>query len=188
MEPNRAFKSHAETLARRLCEAEVRDGGFNDISDEETFDLIVGINGSFAYLLTAQDRADAFARCQRALRPGGVLFLDLPNFLRDLKECQGSSEQVARRNGWEIRLIRWHEIDYHRATFTLKEEYRVDDAKGKSSKFRKDHLYAVTAFPDLSYLLTQAGFGNFRTFRSFEACVPQSLGPGRMMISAQIPA
>jgi len=68
MEPNEAFFAHAKTVAEPLDHVEVHRGGFNDLSAAESFDLILGINSTFAHVATPRDRADAFARAFRALR------------------------------------------------------------------------------------------------------------------------
>ena len=120
----------------------------------------------------------------RALRPGGMLFLDLPNLLHILKEYAGPGEFTATVRGRPARLIRRHEIDYHRAVFTTNEEYTYVDEAGEQ-QFYKAHPYAITSYPELSYLLRSAGFESIGTYRSYSSREEEPLGTGRMMIVAK---
>jgi hypothetical protein len=137
-------------------------------------------------LLAAEERADALARCRRALRPGGVLLLDLPNLLRILKEYGGPAEHRAERDGRPVRLTRRHTVDYQRAAFITHEEYWESDESGTERLvLTMDHPYAITAFPDLAYLIRQAGLEDLRTYTSYSARTPEPLGPGRMIVAAR---
>src|SRR5690606_27809671 len=49
MEPNRDFLAAAREVARSSRRLHVRPGGFLDVEDREIFDLVVGMNGSFAH-------------------------------------------------------------------------------------------------------------------------------------------
>lgn len=187
MEPNEAFLAHARKVAEPLWNVEVQRGGFNDVAADEAFDLIVGINSSFSHVATPQERAEAFARAFRALRPGGCLFLDLPNLLRILKEWAGPFEHRAEIEGRPVTLIRRHEVDYHAARFTTLEEYMTTDEAGREVRLHKQHPYAITSLPELDFLLRGAGFGEIRTFGSYEARESEPVGRGRMMLVASRP-
>jgi len=184
MEPNEAFFIHAKTVAEPLDHVEIHRGGFNDITEVETFDLILGINSTFAHVATPRERADAFARIFRALRPGGLLVLDLPNLLRILKEWAGTFEHRSILDERPVTLIRRHGVDYHRAIFTTFEEYIYTGGEGQEVRFHKEHPYAITSFPELEYLLGEAGFGEIQTFGSFAARDVEPVGPGRMIVAA----
>src|SRR5688572_23012596 len=85
LEPNPDFYAEAKTLAEGTEQLEVQPGGFNDIQGVDRFHLITAINGPFAYLLQPEAQLDALKRAYQALKPGGVLFLDVPNLLWFLK-------------------------------------------------------------------------------------------------------
>jgi hypothetical protein len=110
--------------------------------------------------------------------------LDLPNLLRVLKEYAGPSEQTASLEGRPVCLIRRHEIDYHQAVFTTHEEYTYIDKEGAERTFHKDHPYAIVGFPELSFLLGNAGFISIKTYGSYLARAEQTIGSGRMIIIA----
>ena len=161
-EPNKSFSETATQQAASFGFT-VEQGGFNDISENEAFDLICGINSSFAHVLEPAQRFDAFNRAHEALRKGGILFLDLPNLLRVLMEYGGPRAFTSEVDGRPVRLERRHEVDYHRAVFTTLETYAYLDDGGA---FTKVHPYAIVSYAELSYQLKQVGFDNIQTYRS----------------------
>jgi SAM-dependent methyltransferase len=189
MEPDPGYRGYAARIAAQHPGASVIGGGFADIGSplEQTaaYDLIVGINGSFAYVLTPKERSEALTRCRAALRRGGVLFLDLPNMLRILFEY--SAPDVLERTvaGRYIRLERRHEVDYQKATFTTLERYVVREADGNSWETRQEHPYAITSWPEMEHVLSNAGFDELRTYTSYAARSAETFGPGRMLIAAR---
>ena len=165
LEPDPVYRKRAEQRAAPSG-VRVHPGGFNDIDAMGEFDLIIGINSSFAHVLTATQRADALARCRRALRSGGILVLDLPNLLRILREYCAPPEQQTEVDGRTIRLKRDHAIDYDAATFTTHDTYTVSEPDGSRWTAERDHVYAITTKPDLEYLIQTAGFQRVETFGS----------------------
>lgn len=113
------FAAYAAARVQGIPGTEVRRGGFVDIracaSDVAPVDLVVAINGSFAYLQTPEERADALAQCREVLRPRGLLVLDLPNLLRILFEYDGAATYERELNGRAVRLERRHRVEYDRA-------------------------------------------------------------------------
>lgn len=178
-EPDAAFRARAEAVAREHG-ATVRPGGFEDVDGEGEFDLVMGINSAFAHVLTPADRLDAFRRAFRALRPGGVLFLDLPNYLWILKNYRAPEPFRSTLDGREVTLTHTHEIDFHTATFTTVQEYALDEAEPVHMR----HVYAMTTFPELAGALSTAGFGEVRTYESYASRAPERLSGARMLIAA----
>jgi predicted SAM-dependent methyltransferase len=163
-------------------------GGFNDIASTDAFYLIVAVNSSFSHLLTGAERADAFRRMFRALIPSGIILLDVPNFLWILKHYRpGPMEQCRVMDGQTIRLSRQHVIDFHDATFTTLEEYIMMDVEHEEVKVAKQHVYAMTSFPELAYLLAEAGFSELRTYNTYASRQSERLTGTRIMLSAQKP-
>ena len=189
MEPDPGYRSYAAKIAVQHPGVSVAAGGFADIgttlSEASAYDLIVGVNGSFAYLLTPRERSEALARCHAALRPGGVLFIDLPNMLRILFEYAAPKAQERHTEGRHIRLERRHEVDYQRATFTTLERYVVREPDGSSWETRQVHPYAITTWPELELALYNASFDDLRTYTSYAARTIETLGSGRMLFAAR---
>ena len=189
MEPDAGYRGYAAKIAAQHPGASVAGGGFADIGSALTeaaaYDLIVAVNGSFAYLLTPSQRSEALARCRAVLRPGGVLFLDLPNMLRILFEYAAPNALERRTEGRRILLERRHKLDYQRATFTTLEHYVVHEPDGSSWETRQEHPYAITTWPELEHALHDASFDDLRTYTSYAARTIETLGPGRMLIAAR---
>jgi SAM-dependent methyltransferase len=185
MEPDAAYRARAARVAAPLGTS-VRAGGFNDIEASGEFDLVLGINSSFAHVLTAAERADALRRCRRALRPAGLLVLDLPNMLRILHEYRRPEDREATMDQRLVRLARRHAVDYHAATFTTHETYTVTEPDGERWTFEKNHAYAITTWPDLEHLVRQAGFARLETYTSVTDRAPSRLSGPRLVIVAQV--
>lgn len=45
------------------------------------FDMVIAINGPFYYLLLVEERIQALNNVFDSLKPGGIVFLDLANFV-----------------------------------------------------------------------------------------------------------
>jgi SAM-dependent methyltransferase len=187
MEPEPSFRALAEAVSRSVPGTDVRPGGFGDINAVAGFDLVVGLNSAFAHILTAGERLDALDRCFNALKPGGVLVLDLPNLLWVLRNYRVPADQIRQIGTATVTRTRRHEIDWHAATFTTREEYRAA-GKGSTLLLQKDHVYAITTLPDLAFLLEEAGFTDLATHRAWSSRSPEELGEGRMILVAGRPA
>jgi SAM-dependent methyltransferase len=185
LEPDPSYRARATRIAESLG-ATVIAGGFADIEGEEAFDLILGMNGSFAHLLTPDERAEGLARCRRALRKGGALILDLPNLLRILHEYQVPKDRQVSSSDARITLSRHHSVDYEAATFTTHETYAVEESNGRRWIAAKDHVYSIMALPDLRYLLERQGLGKIELFHSISDREGGRIGE-RMLMIARVP-
>ena len=155
------------------------------MEDREAFDLICAINSSFAHLLTPAERHSAVLKMRDALRPGGVLFLDLPNFPWILKNFRAPEPDPSVVHGREVTLHRHHEIDYHDALFTTSDEYVFED--GGDANVRLVHRYAMVTYPDLELDLREAGFAELRTFNGFDSRAPRRIRGARILVAARKP-
>jgi SAM-dependent methyltransferase len=185
MEPDSSYRNQARATAAPAG-IEVRPGGFNDIADAAVFDMVLGINGSFAHVLSPSQRADALLRCRRTLRPGGVLVLDLPNLLRVLHQYRKPSSTTVVAEGQVVRLTRRHDVDYAAATFTTHESYTVDSPEGRGPVTEKEHIYAITALPDLKYQIESAGLRDVETFSAITDRAPSQPSGSRIIIAARV--
>jgi SAM-dependent methyltransferase len=181
------FYEQAQKTAADLTGAQVQQGGFGDIEEIATYNLIAAVNSPFAYLLTHAEQIDALARAYRALRPGGVLFLDLPNLLWFLKHERAPVVRYAEADGYEIRFLERHDYDLHDARFIQSNEYKISPDQGDPLVIESQDIHRITPAPDLLQLLCEAGFEQIRTFTSYEARSEERLTERTMLVAAYKP-
>jgi SAM-dependent methyltransferase len=162
----------------RAQHGKIRPGGFADIDEDAIFDAIVAVNDPFAYLLTAAERRDALDRCHRALRPGGVLFLDLPNFLWILKNLRAPAP--IEKSG--VRRVPSHEIDVHRAVWSHVDRFEI---AADGSVVVDRHDFAILTLPHVEEQVAAAGFAGVETFRSYASRASEALDGPRMLVAAR---
>lgn len=185
MEPNAAYLQQAQAIAQTSDQITVYQGGFGDISTRETYHLIAAINAPFAYLLTHEARHDALQRCFQALRPAGVLFIEIPNFLYRLKAYRPAQDAIiTTENGQIARRVIKHEIDWHHATWTHIDQFYLDDVLQST----QIHRMAIITIPELLRLITEVGFHMIRTYNSYASRHSQAIQGERILVSAQKPS
>jgi SAM-dependent methyltransferase len=179
------FYAQAEERADDLPGVSVQPGGFGDITERAAYDLIAAVNSPFAYLLTHADQVDALACCYRALRPGGVLFLDLPNLLWFLKHERAPIVRYAEADGYEIRFVERHDYDLHEARFIQTNEYKITPDQGEPHVIENRHIHRITPAPDLLRLISEARFEQIRTYTHYQARAEERLTERTMLVSAR---
>ena len=186
-EPDPDYGSAAEAVIRELPGARFFAGGFLDLEEAEAYDLIAGVNGPYSYLLDLASRRDAVARCARALRPDGVLFLEFANFYWIFRNYREPPVMEIEVDGTRVTRRASHEIDYHRGTFTHHDRFTWADESGVERELTKAHHMAIVSFPELAFLLSELGFRDVRTFNAFEDRHPGSLTGKRVLVAARAP-
>jgi SAM-dependent methyltransferase len=185
MEPDPDFLAASREIAKESRRLRALPGGFQDIEDANAFDLVLGINSSFAHLIRPEERADALRRVYRALRPRGVVFLDLPNFLWVLSHYQPSRTLSSTVHGREVTLRRRHDVDYQDATFTTTDQYVFEDG---TPSVELVHAYGISTPVEIGDLLSKAGFTRIHMYDGFDSQAPERLSGARMLVAAQRPA
>ena len=183
MEPDADFHEAAASAAVDGGYSVPIRGGFLEIDASDTFDLVTAINDPFAHMLTDDDKADALRRVHRALKPGGGVMLDVPNFLWILKNYRAPEPMHASIGDGTVTLRREHHIDFHTAVFTTIEHYELV-RDGKSQRTSKTHPYSMSTLPELTFHLKEAGFVDLETYASWDARNVERIDGPRMMISA----
>lgn len=187
LEVDADFYAQATQLAETLEGVEVQQGGFNDIKQRAAFDLVTAINGPFAYLVEPEAQMDGLERVYRALKPGGIFFLDIPNllwFLKNDPEPPRAKKSIA---GQMIQHQAHYEYDVHTAKFTQINEYTLESSNGKEIKVCKTDEHAIITYPELAYLLERGGFTKIRSYNSYRSRRAAPLKGKRIMVAAQKP-
>jgi SAM-dependent methyltransferase len=187
LEPDPDYAAAAREKAAALPGAAVRTGGFAEIETTGACDLIAAVNGPYSYLLTAEARRDAVARCARALRPGGVLFLHFSNFWWILRHYREPPEQTLTVDGTVITRTALHEIDYDAGRFTHVDTFRWVDDDGEPRELEKTHEMAMVDPVEARRWMREAGLDDIRTFNDYEDREPARLSGKSVLIAARRP-
>jgi SAM-dependent methyltransferase len=185
-EPDPDYAAQAELRVRELGRGSVRRAGFLDLNDRGAFDLIAAVNGPYCYLLDPTSRRDALVRCARALRPGGVLFLEFSNFdwiLQNYREPPSLSVQVGTTT---VTRTARHEIDRQRGSFKHHDRFTWIDQGGTPHEATKTHHMAMVTFAELTSFLEEAGFEKPSTFNGYEDLHPGNLTGPKILVAALI--
>lgn len=182
MEPHPDYLAMSRVVAGDAPgRVEVVSGGFGDLDAVNRFDLVLAVGDPWWYLLTAEDRADALARSYRALRPGGVIFLDGPNLDWILDHYRPPVPSEVRYGEVRIRRSPQHEIDRDQRVWTHIDTFTAPET---GEVLTTVHRFAMISMDEISVALDDAGFGDLRTYASWQAHSPGPPEGPRMMIAA----
>jgi SAM-dependent methyltransferase len=184
-EPDSDYSATARAVIRGLPEARFSQGGFRDLEEDANYDLIASTNSRYCYVLNAAHRREALARCARALRPGGVLFLELLNFFWVLKNYREPPPLTVEIDGVTVTRTVQQDFDYDRGIMTHWTQYGWDGASGAKQSARKTHRTAMVSYSEIALFLEDAGFDDVHTFNSFNDRAPEQLAGGKIMVSAR---
>jgi SAM-dependent methyltransferase len=180
MDPNSSFsRAAAETGA------EVRTAGFCDIEDVDEFEVIISVNDPLQYLLSLDERADAISRLHRALRPDGLLLLDVSNFFWILKNYRSPRDIRIEYQGIEIKCTTRYEIDFHNAIWTHIDNYDLTHPDGSKSTFEQIHRLSMMGYPELEWLLKKNRFVEIQTWPDFRSESPGPLNGPRIIVTCR---
>lgn len=185
-EPDPDYAGAASVLAASLGRSVVvQHGGFADIGETAAFDMVLGINSSLAHLLTTAQRATALAGVKRALRSGGLLVLDLPNFPWILEHYRSPAPQERSLGRVHVRLEREHRIDEGKGTFATIDHYRITAPGSAGEVATKEHVYGMVSWDELRGELAACGFEEIRDYSSFDSRVAHATPGARLLVVAR---
>jgi SAM-dependent methyltransferase len=187
LEIDEVFYEQARVVAAELEGALVLHGGFTDLETDSQYHLIAAVNSPFAYLLNQEEQRQALARSFRALHPGGVLFLDIPNLIWFMKHERSPIVREAEVDGSRIRFLERHEYDFHDALYVQHNEYKVTRPDGAGFTLRNSDTHLITTPPELLRLVAGAGFEAIHTYNSYDARRPERLHGRYILLSARKP-
>lgn len=184
MEPDPDFYASAKQAAAHHPSITVKHGSFEDLIEEHAYDLITAINDPFAYVLDIPKRREALGRVYRALKPGGLMFLEVKNFLYKLFYDQPIKEEFGKIDHRRIAHVMQQEIDFHNARWICRDEYIVE---GENRTVSKTHTLAIITLPELMYFIEQQGFEQIETYPDYGVRDPQPINDRLILISARKP-
>ena len=137
-EPDPDYARRAAETIRDLPGARFRQAGFLQLDEVAAFDLIAAVNAPYSYLLTPDQRREAVKRCARALRPGGVMFLEFSDFDWILKHYREPPQTEMQLDGTVVTRSPRHDIDHHQGTFTHRDVFTWRDSSGAEQRGDQD--------------------------------------------------
>ncbi len=157
-----------------------------DLDIRRAFDLVLVWDGALAYLPSVGQRMTALRRGLRALRPGGLLVLELPNLLWSLSRGLPSSvDTVTPVSGHRVRRERQDEVDLDAAVLTRHDRYRVEDGTGAVDQLEIIHHMSIITPQELAHGLRQAGFSSVETWTAPDAEQPGPADGPRLIVVAR---
>jgi glycine/sarcosine N-methyltransferase len=187
-EPNPEFFEAATRVAASSSgQIHVKQGGFEDISEIANFDLVIGVNGPFAYLLTPDARSNGLSAAVRALKPGGLIVLDIPNFDWILAHYCAPVPEERPFPGGRVELRREHLIDREKRVFTTIDHYTVRRPATSPETTSQTHVYAMVSPEELIAALEDSCLVDTRDYGSFESRAPRTSFGARLLLVASKP-
>lgn len=184
-EPDPEYAAAAEEAAQGLPGVRIRRAGLLDLDEVAAFDMVALINGPLSYVLDPRDRRAALERCRRALRPDGVLLVEVGNFPWILKNYRPPPDLQLEVDGVTVLRTARHEIDFHRGHFTHQDHFEWTDPDGEARRIDKTHRMAMIAFPEIAYFLADVGFTEVATFNEYDDREPAVLTGKRILVAAR---
>ena len=161
--------------AKKLESGKVRvlKKGFTGIDDENRYHAILAVNGPFEYLLTPDDRSLALRKMYRALKPGGIVFLEVVNFLLILKNYKPEDDSAVESGNERVTRHVRHEFDFVKNTMRHFDHFeRFLDGK-KIEEADKLHEFGMFSLSELEFLLRLNGFTGIETYNSYNSRSPE---------------
>lgn len=171
---------------RATGEIEVRPGGFRELEAGPAHDVVVAWDGALAYLHRFEQRLAALRACLAALRPGGILVLDLPHLLWTM--AHGDQPRLAATQaapGLRVTREARQELDLDGGLVTVHERYRLEGPQASAEEVELVHRLSIVTPQELAFGLRQAGFTRVETWSSLSAPEPGPLSGPRMVVVAR---
>ena len=159
---------------RIICGAlqELRQLELNDL------DGIVVCNGPLGYILDDSELAETLLAMVAALRPGGVLITDTPNFPWILDHYEPPAVQRAQIRGFEVERRSRHEIDRSLQRFTHVDVITVSQGGGRQVQREERFPFAMRSSSFLLEAHQAAGLQALEAWQGWDADAPSDTVDG----------
>ncbi|KAM9952690.1 hypothetical protein ACTFIR_007744 [Dictyostelium discoideum] len=102
-EPDEDYYNFAYDYSKNTCDrVDVYRVGFLDMNITERYDMIISIHGPLQYLNKLDDRIMAMKKLYDACKPGGIVLIDISNFMCGLSNIMNSKQQKMLINGSQV--------------------------------------------------------------------------------------
>ncbi len=155
-----------EKVRRANIEIPVIKCDMKDIEFREEFDAIICMYTSFNYLLTDQDIEKALVAFYRALRPGGIVILDLMNPIFYIGKFREITVEHHQEGQMCIQRTFKHTLDEVRSLW-YQDEFVVADDGNSVSTCREIHTMRMLTYPEISRFIRDAQFVDIKCYGNF---------------------
>lgn len=155
-----------EKVRRANIEIPVIKCDMKDIEFREEFDAIICMYTSFNYLLTDQDIEKALVAFYRALRPGGIVILDLMNPIFYIGKFREITVEHHQEGQMCIQRTFKHTLDEVRSLW-YQDEFVVADDGNSVSTCREIHTMRMLTYPEISHFIRDAQFVDIKCYGNF---------------------
>ncbi len=160
-----------EKVRRANIEIPVIKCDMKDIEFKKEFDAIICMYTSFNYLLTDQDIEKALVAFYRALRPGGIVILDLMNPIFYIGKFREITVEHHQEGQLCIQRTFKHTLDEVRSQW-YQDEFVVADDGNSVSTCREIHTMRMLTYPEISRFIRDAQFVDIKCCGNFTDLVP----------------
>ncbi|NIW98403.1 MAG: methyltransferase domain-containing protein [Phycisphaerae bacterium] len=153
-------------LHKRGLQADLFLADFETLNFDQSFDAVICMNSVICYLLETQRILSALTRFRQALRPKGILVLDIWNILAQW-ELFGKSTSHHFEN--ESIRIEWSEsYEYENFTSIFRGKYWGQFVEnGVTHQFHREEILRAMTAGEMKMYLKTAGFINVMAFADY---------------------
>jgi ubiquinone/menaquinone biosynthesis C-methylase UbiE len=137
-----------------------------EIDFDAQFDAIICMNSAFLYLLTDDDILKTLKAFQRALNNGGLVIIDIMNFLSLIGRYR--EEVVGRqiKDGVVCETAIKHSIEDVPAIWNH-DEFGIINDNGREITYHEQHRLRMVNYNEMKRFLSDAGFRDIKCFSEF---------------------
>jgi SAM-dependent methyltransferase len=173
MEPYEGMINVAHKKAKNVdLEITINQGSYQTLSVDEKYQLIFGLNGTMAYLLSSEEFIQAFTNLHKALRPGGIFLVDLMDFYSLIKHYKPPEPREIEIEGKKALLVVSHEIDLNRTTWIHNSRIffptNENDQEEHIILHEDIHVLSMINLRELQFYAKMAGLEFIENFQSYE--------------------
>lgn len=127
----------------------VTKGSFQTLSAENEFKLILSINGTMAYLYTAEDFINAFKNIYQALKENGYFLLDIMNFFGLIKKYKQPELQTFDIGTSKGIYMLTHDVDLDKSLWKHNSHIYIEKEDKKITKYNDEHILSMVSAREL---------------------------------------
>ena len=154
-------KAESENLNPRIFNKDMREIDFDD-----EFDAIICMNTAFQYLLTDEDILKTLGAFHSALKPGGVVIMDLMNFMSLLGGYKENMVNHYSRDGVSYMQAISHSVENVPGIWNHREFGVIEDS-GRTLTYDELHQLRIVNYNEMRRLFQETSFREVRCFGDF---------------------